>query len=179
MQQEGEFTSLDDAGIESISLGYTEDSRAYLAADGQAQIFGQTTVTYSDGTNGLAEDVAFSIKTSEANALGHADNTTTESILGETSRLSTADLVDQFLQSNPVEDAVVNEIHQDLIHNENESGPTEPDSTSEPDNIVEGAPEEIHENDLEFNIELTDITTTHVVVATQHDGVDDYSSATF
>ena len=90
VQQEGEFTSLDIAGIESISLGYTEDSRAYLAADGQAQIFGQTTVTYSDGTNGLAEDVAFSIKTSEANALGHADNTTTESILGETTRLSTA-----------------------------------------------------------------------------------------
>ena len=39
-------------------------------------------------------------------------------------------------------------------------------------NIV--VPEEIHENDLEFNIELADITTTDVVIATQHDGVDDF-----
>ena len=179
VQQEGEFTSLDVAGIESIGLNYNENSQSYLSANGQAQIFGQITVTYSDGTNGLAEDVAFSIKTSEANALEHADDTTKELILGETPTLSTADLVNQFLKSNPVEDAVVSEIHQDLIHNENNSELTEPDSSSKPDSIVEAESGEIHENDLEFDIELADITTTDVIVATQHDGVDDHSSSTF
>ena len=49
----------------------------------------------------------------------------------------------------------------------------------EQDNMVEAAPEEIHEDDLEFDIELADITTTDVIVATQHDGVDDHSSASF
>ena len=74
---------------------------------------------------------------------------------------------------------MVSEIHQDLIHNENNSELTEPDSSSKPDSIVEAESGEIHENDLEFDIELADITTTDVIVATQHDGVDDHSSSTF
>ena len=100
VHQDGEFTTLDDAGIQSIALDYNEDSQAYITADGQAQIFGQMTVTYSDGTNGLAEDVAFAITPSEASTLDQEDNATTESILGDALSLTTGDLVDQFLESN-------------------------------------------------------------------------------
>ena len=109
------------------------------------------------------------------------DSATTESILEDASRLTTAELVNQFLESNPVEDAEVAEIQLNLITSENESGLTESEPTSEPTselgNMVEGAPEEAHEDDLVTDIEPVDVTMTEMVEATPLDGFDDYSSA--
>ncbi|PWL23746.1 MAG: hypothetical protein DCO99_01075 [Synechococcus sp. XM-24] len=61
IQQEGEFYGLDPWSIESIALEYDADSASYAAADGEVQVYGQMTVTYDNGTTGLAEDVAFAV----------------------------------------------------------------------------------------------------------------------
>ena len=65
IHQEGEFYGLDHWGIESIALTYDEGSSAYAAAGGDVQVFGQMTVTYDDGTTGLAEDMAFTVQSSD------------------------------------------------------------------------------------------------------------------
>ncbi|AGG33230.1 RTX toxin related protein [beta proteobacterium CB] len=57
--QEGEFRSLTDRGI--ISLSLTSDGVINTAADGDVTIYGQTTYTMTDGSTGIAEDVAFAI----------------------------------------------------------------------------------------------------------------------
>ena len=85
--------------------------------------------------------------------------------------------MNQFLESNPVEDAEVAEIKLNLITSENELGLTESEPTSEPGDMVEGAPEEAHEDDLVTDIEPVDVTMTEMVEAAPLDGVDDYSSA--
>ena len=176
VQQEGEFTSLDVAGIESIGLDYNEGSQSYSAADGQAQIYGQLTVTYSDGTSGLAEDVAFSITPSESITLDQEDDATTESILGDESMLTTADLVDQFLESNPVEYSVVAEIQQDLINSENDAGMSDPDSTSDTSTMPVDAADEVHENDLDIEVEVVNIAMNDIVDSGSFDSGEDYSS---
>ena len=61
VQQEGEFNYLDYWGIDSIALEYDEGSSAYITADGDVQVYGQMTVSYDDGSTGLAEDVAFAV----------------------------------------------------------------------------------------------------------------------
>ena len=57
--QEGEFKSLSDRGI--ISLSLTSDGVIDMAADGDVTIYGQTTYTMTDGSIGIAEDVAFAV----------------------------------------------------------------------------------------------------------------------
>lgn len=65
IQQEGEYASLGDLGIGSIALSYDDDSTAYTSADGDVQVYGQMTVTYDDGTTGLAEDMAFAVQAAD------------------------------------------------------------------------------------------------------------------
>ena len=55
----GEFLSLADRGILSLSL--TSDGAIHTAADGDVTIYGQTTYTMTDGSTGIAEDVAFAV----------------------------------------------------------------------------------------------------------------------
>ena len=57
--QEGEFRTLADRGI--ISLSLTSDGLIHTAAGGDVTIFGQTTYTMTDGSTGIAEDVAFAV----------------------------------------------------------------------------------------------------------------------
>jgi hypothetical protein len=57
----GEMVSLDELGVESIALSYSEGSEASSAADGDVQIFGQSEVTWSDGEVTIAEDTSFAI----------------------------------------------------------------------------------------------------------------------
>ncbi|MDZ4057541.1 MAG: hypothetical protein U1D69_11390, partial [Polynucleobacter sp.] len=59
MLQEGEFKSLADWGIVSLSL--TSDGVLSSAADGDVTVFGKTTYTMTDGSTGIAEDVAFAV----------------------------------------------------------------------------------------------------------------------
>jgi hypothetical protein len=65
IQQEGEYASLADWGIESIVLSYDDGSTAYTAAGGDVQVYGQMTVNYDDGTTGLAEDMAFTVQAAD------------------------------------------------------------------------------------------------------------------
>jgi hypothetical protein len=59
VQQSGEFKDLASWGVQSIALGYSGDSQAYLAAGGDVQVYGQMAVVYDDGSIGVAENVAF------------------------------------------------------------------------------------------------------------------------
>ena len=94
IQQEGEFYGLDHWGIESIALEYDADSASYAAADGDVQVYGQMTVTYDDGTTGLAEDVAFAVA-----SVDRAE-TLVEPIAVDSSAVSSVeDLVSSYLES--------------------------------------------------------------------------------
>jgi hypothetical protein len=53
----GEFRSLIEAGIVSISL--VSNGKSYTAANGDVVVFGETTFSKSDGTTGIVGDVAF------------------------------------------------------------------------------------------------------------------------
>ena len=53
----GEWTSLRDAGIESIGL--VSDGRERWAADGDVRVHGESEVSWSDGTAGIAADASF------------------------------------------------------------------------------------------------------------------------
>jgi hypothetical protein len=56
----GEFLTLADRGIVSLSL--TSDGVMHTAVDGDVLIYGQTTYTMTDGSTGIAEDVAFAVE---------------------------------------------------------------------------------------------------------------------
>ncbi|BDT79211.1 cadherin-like domain-containing protein [Polynucleobacter yangtzensis] len=62
--QEGEFKSLADRGIASLSL--TSDGDIHSAAGGDVLVFGQTTYTMTDGSTHIAEDVAFAVSSPSA-----------------------------------------------------------------------------------------------------------------
>ena len=66
VQDEGEFAYLADWDITGIALFYDADSTTYAAADGDVLVYGQMTVTYTDGSTGMAQDVAFAVATVEA-----------------------------------------------------------------------------------------------------------------
>jgi hypothetical protein len=57
--QEGEFRTLADRGIVSLSLA--SDGVIRAAANGDVLIFGQTTYTMTDGSTGIADDVGFAV----------------------------------------------------------------------------------------------------------------------
>jgi len=58
---EGELVSLSELGVESIALTYNDDSESGTAADGDVIVHGQSTVTFTDGSTTIAEDVTFAI----------------------------------------------------------------------------------------------------------------------
>ena len=58
---EGELVSLSELGVESIALTYNDDSESGIAADGDVIVHGQSTVTFTDGSTTIAEDVTFAI----------------------------------------------------------------------------------------------------------------------
>ena len=55
----GEFKSLAEMGITSIDL--TSDGKAYVAADGDVTVHGETSFTWSDGSTGVAADASFAV----------------------------------------------------------------------------------------------------------------------
>ncbi|WP_227340083.1 beta strand repeat-containing protein [Sphingopyxis sp. P8] len=57
VSDDGEFQSLDDAGIVSINL--QSDGQPYSAADGDVHVFGETSYQLADGTVRTAADAAF------------------------------------------------------------------------------------------------------------------------
>ncbi|WP_415400195.1 hypothetical protein [Synechococcus sp. W4D4] len=94
IQQEGEFYGLDHWDIESIALEYHADSAPYTAADGDVQVYGQMTVTYDDGSTGLAEDVAFAVA-----SVDHPDASLEPIVVDSSAASSVEDLVSSYLES--------------------------------------------------------------------------------
>jgi hypothetical protein len=62
---EGELVSLEDLGVESIALNYSDESEAGTAADGDVVIHGQSEVTWTDGSTTVAEDTSFAISAAD------------------------------------------------------------------------------------------------------------------
>ena len=57
----GELRTLDELGVESISLNYADDSEARTDADGDVIVHGQSEVQWTDGSVSTAEDTSFVI----------------------------------------------------------------------------------------------------------------------
>ena len=111
VQDEGEFAYLADWDITGIALSYDADSTTYAAADGDVLVYGQMTVTYADGSTGLAEDVAFAVATVEVpvaeTTVPAADTFIQEVAIPEDQRLETevasvAELLEQYEGENAV-----------------------------------------------------------------------------
>ncbi|RBP46029.1 VCBS repeat-containing protein [Roseimicrobium gellanilyticum] len=83
----GEFHTLADAGISSISL-FT-DATTYTTANGEVQVHGQSVVTHTDGTTSIAQDATFSVFSQPAGGapegLLASDQDTVEALLPPTS----------------------------------------------------------------------------------------------
>lgn len=88
----GEFRSLVDAGIISISL--VSDGRSYTAADGQVQVRGEATYTRADGSTGKLADAAF--------ATNFASEQQRAATAAGTNGLSTAMLVAGLVAATPL-----------------------------------------------------------------------------
>ncbi|WP_083495427.1 beta strand repeat-containing protein [Tsuneonella troitsensis] len=74
----GEFRTLSDAGIVSISL--KSDGNAYKAADGEVHVFGTSTFTRADGSTGSVADAAFATKAKDSQRT--AELVTTAAVAG-------------------------------------------------------------------------------------------------
>jgi hypothetical protein len=70
----GEFRSLSDAGIVSLSL--TSDGQAYSAAEGQVKVFGSTIFTRADGSTGTAADASLAVQSRAAQRTAELATTT-------------------------------------------------------------------------------------------------------
>ncbi|MDF1751630.1 MAG: DUF5801 repeats-in-toxin domain-containing protein [Verrucomicrobiales bacterium] len=60
INEEGEFMSLEEAGIVSIDL--SGDGNAYTAAEGDVYIYGESSFTKADGETGAVGDAAFAVE---------------------------------------------------------------------------------------------------------------------
>ncbi|MGX7952852.1 beta strand repeat-containing protein [Tsuneonella sp. HG249] len=70
----GEFTSLTEIGIVSLSL--VSDGQAYSAANGQVSVSGSTVYTRADGSTGIAADAAFATEARAAQRTAELVTTT-------------------------------------------------------------------------------------------------------
>ena len=71
---------------------------------------------------------------------------------------------------------MVAEIQQELINSESEEGLTEPDSGSDSSAMLDNAVEEVHEDDLDIEVEVVDIAMNDIVDTGSFDSGEDYSS---
>jgi hypothetical protein len=141
VQEEGEFAYLADWDITNIALSYNADSTTYAAADGDVLVYGQMAVTYTDGTTGLAEDVAFAVAPAEASIVDPAagdplpvaettdqpvdtfipDEVIPEEQMANANTAANANLVDQFEAENAVNDKCANSVnrqYENIVINE-------------------------------------------------------------
>ncbi|MCP9876316.1 hypothetical protein, partial [Cyanobium sp. A2C-AMD] len=123
VQDEGEFAYLADWDITGIALSYDADSTTYAAADGDVLVYGQMTVTYADGSTGLAEDVAFAVAPVDASVAETTvpaadafvqDVAIPDEQVVEAEVASVADLVEQYVGENAVTDEAMAEYQQEL-----------------------------------------------------------------
>jgi len=192
---EGELLTLSELGIESIELSYRDESEARVDGDGDVKVLGQANINYEDGSTGLAEDTTFAQTTVEENSgeilsigQNQSDESENESI-GQappyadelSSAFNTAELVDQFLESNPVDDGLRSDIEQELIQIDSIQNQLLDDYQESSDEYSQIEFDETHENDLELNmeLELVEAMNTESLDVAAISAVEDESSAAF
>ncbi|MDA9762091.1 DUF5801 domain-containing protein, partial [Desulfobacterales bacterium] len=178
---EGELFSLNELGIESVELSYTEDSEGRSDADGDVTVLGQANVNYEDGSTGLAEDTSF------AKTLLSEEDISTDAIPGDssvaeatdgldvTSTASTSELIDQFLETNPVDDEIASQVEQELMMNEPGSDSLTTDADGVETTFENDASDAVHEDDLDLEIEVVEVAMHDSVNMGSVDGLEDYS----
>ena len=95
MTDAGEFRSLADLGIASIGL--KSDGKAYVTANGDVTVFGQSTFTKADGSGGLAADASFAAASLQNSAV-KADQIRSGNL---TTSIVAAALVGLVVEENP------------------------------------------------------------------------------
>ena len=177
---EGELFSLNELGIESIELSYKEDSEGRSDADGDVTILGQANVNYADGSIGLAEDTTFAstvLFEEGTSTVDPGDSSVAETTGGfdVTSTASTAELIDQFLETNPVDDKIASQVEQELMMNEPGSDSLTTDADGVETTFENDASDAVHEDDLDLEIEVVEVAMHDSVNDGSVDGLEDYS----
>ena len=177
---EGELFSLNELGIESIELSYKEDSEGRSDADGDVTILGQANVNYADGSIGLAEDTTFAstvLFEEGTSTVDPGDSSVAETTGGfdVTSTASTAELIDQFLETNPVDDEIASQVEQELMMNEPGSDSWTTDADGVETTFENDASDAVHEDDLDLEIEVVEVAMHDSVNDGSVDGLEDYS----
>ncbi|AII48940.1 hypothetical protein KR52_07270 [Synechococcus sp. KORDI-52] len=208
---EGELLTLSELGIESIDLTYRESSQERSDADGDVTVLGQANINYEDGSVGLAEDTTFArtvLEEDQSSNNNQSDQLGTESTArGEASGIaltaelvdqyletspvedetaaeadasstaSTSELVDQYLETNPVGNEIAAEVEQDLMSMESESDSLGDEMEGEESTLNERGTEEVSEDDLDLEVEMIEISMDDSFETISPDVGEDYSSA--
>ncbi len=178
---EGELSSLSELGINSINLTYRDDSESRVEVGGDVTVFGQATVSYEDGSTALAEDTSFArsivsdpSSTADPTASDTGDQAETTQLASQdlSSEVSITALVNQFLETNPAEDDLIAQVHQELMDDgEPDSNPINLESL---DDASYG--DEDYDAELDLEIETIDLSNTDLMDEMPLDFAEVYSS---
>ncbi|WP_250395422.1 hypothetical protein, partial [Synechococcus sp. MU1655] len=178
---EGELSSLSELGIDSINLTYRDDSESRSEVGGDVTVFGQTTVSYEDGSTALAEDTSFArsivsdpSSTADPTASDIGDQAATTQLASQdlSSEVSITALVNQFLETNPAEDDLIAQVHQELMDDgEPDSNPINLESL---DDASYG--DEDYDVELDLEIETIDLSNADLIDEMPLDFAEVYSS---
>jgi len=153
LQQDGEFYDLDHWGIESISLEYRSDSSAYLAADGNVQVFGQSEIVFKDGSTTTADDAAFAVLNNlDEDKLYEEFSDELSSSQPETTagdEPSLTEMVNMLLAEQPITESEITQIQQELAISELINLEEEADTSLSEIASHEDASLETHEEEIE------------------------------
>ena len=179
IQQDGEFSTLAELGIESINVNYAEGSKTYTAADGDVQVFGQSEVVFEDGSTTTADDAAFAVLNNldaeEVYAEYSDELNFNQSETTEGDEPSLTEMVDMLLAEQPITESEITQIHQELAISEPINLEEEADTLFSEAADYEDASLETHEEEIEPNfdaaIEIHDSTSDLMLT----DSIDDSS----
>ena len=93
------------------------------------------------------------------------------------STASTSELVDQYLETNPVGTEIAAEVEQDLMSMESESDSLGDEMEGEESTLNERGTEEVSEDDLDLEVEMIEISMDDSFETISPDVGEDYSSA--
>ena len=158
IQQDGEFSKLAELGIKSIGVTYLNESKAYTAADGDVQVYGQSEVVFTDGSTTIADDAAFSIlKNPDLDENTLENSSASQQEIDNENTLSLTDMVDMILDEQPITEAEITEIQKELevseiisFENQNQASSNEAENYG---NVDIGADEADIDSYLDTDIE--------------------------
>ena len=96
-------------------------------------------IIYDDNSIGLAEDTAFTVIETGNN---------------QQDDLAVGDLVDSFLDENPIDAETIAQIDQELLESELNSGSDDTDTLVDQTSHEESAIDDVHEADIDLEVEV-------------------------